>query len=817
MPPLIPPTLAFLLGILVVSWASPAWTVLLILGGVSILIGLLGCRSCRLSVPALVILWTCVGTARALHWSCQPADHIRHLAAVEPTPAAVHGVVVDDPTESFGPNESERQVCVVAVRHVRIDQQWKSAHGLIRARVRDPRQRLAYGDEVLLEGRWSTVRPPGNPGQYDWRAALSRQQIHALLAVEPYHGVVRLQVDRGHWWFRAIYTLRHRLEVLIDTHFSGHHAGLLRSFLLGQRVALDEDLKWAFIASGTMHLVVISGFNVGLIAVGLEWVLRMLGLSRRPRLIGSAIALCGYCVLTGLQPPVMRATVMAWIVLGARWLDRVINWPNALAAAALAILWWNPGQVFDPGFQLSFGAVASLLALTARLQALLEPGVRLRPEWLRRYVSVGIASTVAIWIGLWPVLAWYFHLVSPVSILANLILVPLVSLLVSLGTAVLLLGAAVSAVVGGAAPLLAWLLEAIVACVQWLSRIPGAWWPVGHPSWALILGYYLVVILTLLARRLRMNPVHVLVCWLVALNVWWWGLVAAQAGQAGWLEVTVLDVGHGDSLVIRTPSRQTLLVDAGTEEAGRFAVVPFLRYKGWNTLDALILTHFDEDHAGGAAPLLRALTVRRLFTNGSVGRTRTAREVLARANALRIPQQPLAAGMRLTGDAELAMLVLHPPPGFVPGTETSSNDNSVVMRLAKGDVSALLCADLETHGLPWVMRWGGLLSSTVLKVPHHGSALGPLGAAFVEQVHPATAVISVGRRRGLPSSEVVEELKRVGANILLTRRDGAVTIRTDGHRIEVHTFRGNGRDQEDSRMPGSGNLRRKSARAFPSS
>ncbi|MBI4323082.1 MAG: ComEC/Rec2 family competence protein [Candidatus Omnitrophica bacterium] len=783
----------------------------------ALIIGLMGRRSCRLSVLALVLLWTCVGMARALHWSSQPADHIRHLAAAEPAPAAVHGVVVDDPTEAFSPNkmvsevepEPERQVCVVAVRHVRLDRQWRPAHGLIRARVREPRRRLAYGDEVLLEGRWSTVRPPGNPGQYDWRAALSRQQIHALLAVEPYHGVVRLQVDRGRWWFRAIYTLRHRLEVLIDTHFSDHHAGLLRSFLLGQRVALDEDLKWAFVASGTMHLVVISGFNVGLIAVGLEFGLRLLGLSRRPRLIGSAIALCGYCVLTGLQPPVMRATVMAWIVLGARWLDRVINWPNALAAAALAILWWNPGQVFDPGFQLSFGAVASLLALTARLQAFLEPAVRLRPEWLRRYVSVGIASTVAIWIGLWPVLAWYFHLVSPVSILANLILVPLVSLLVGLGTAVLLLGAAVSTVVGGAAPLLACLLEAIVACVQGLSRIPGAWWPVGHPSWALILGYYLVVILTLLARRLRMNPVHVLVCWLVALNVWWWGLVAAQAGQAGWLEVTVLDVGHGDSLVIRTPSRQTLLVDAGTEEAGRFAVVPFLRYKGWHTLDALILTHFDEDHAGGAAPLLRALTVRRLFTNGSVGRTRTAREVLAYAKALHIPQEPLTAGMRLTGDAELAMLVLHPPPGFVPGTEPSSNDNSVVMRLAKGDVSALLCADLETHGLPWVMRWGsaphrarhslasedgagsvgGALSSTVLKVPHHGSALGPLGAAFVEQVHPATAVISVGRRRGFPSEEVMEILERVGAHVLLTRRDGAVTIRTDGRRVEVHTFR----------------------------
>ena len=815
-PPLVPMTLAFLAGILLAWWVPVAPAFLL---GVGLLCGaasLAWRKPPRVGCIALVVLWLCVGALRTTRWNHRPSAHVARLVAAEPTPVLVHGLVVDDPVELFAPGEPERQVAVIQARHARTASGWRPVTGLVRARLHDPRTRLAYGDEVLLEGTWSTVPGPGNPGQYDWKAALARQQIHTLLAVEPYHGAVRLRSGQGHWWFRAVYALRHRLERLIDRHFSPDHAGLLRSFLLGQRVALDEDLKWAFVVTGTMHLVVISGFNVGLIAVGLEWVLRMLGLSRRPRLIGSAIALFGYCVLTGLQPPVLRATIMAWIVLGARWLDRVINWPNALAAAALAILWWNPGQVFDPGFQLSFGAVASLLALTARLSVLVEPWVFPHPQRLARYVSVGIASTLAIWIGLWPVLAWYFHLVSPVSILANLLLVPLVSLLVGLGTAVLLMGVVVSSAVGGAAPLLVWLVEAIVACVQWLSRIPGAWWPVGHPSWALIIGYYGVVMLTLLARRLRMNPAHVLVCWLVALNVWWWGLVAAQAGQAGWLEMTVLDVGHGDSLVIRTPSRQTLLVDTGTEEAGRFAVVPFLRYKGWHTLDALILTHFDEDHAGGATPLLRALTVKQVFTNGSVGRTRTAREVLARAAALRIPQHSLTAGMQLTGDAELAMLVLHPPPGFVPQTEPSSNDNSVVMRLAKGDVSALLCADLETHGLPWVMRWGraphrarhslasedgagsvgGALSSTVLKVPHHGSALGPRGAAFVEQVHPATAVISVGRRQGFPSAEVMEALERVGARVLLTRRDGAVTIRTDGRRIEVHTFRDNGRDQE---------------------
>lgn len=729
----------------------------------------------------------CVGALRAIHWTFQPAGHIIHRVSSSPSPVAVHGTVVNDPAEFFSPNEPPKQVSVIEIRHVRAGGAWRPASGLVRAKVQQPRKELAYGDEVLVEGRWSTVPPPGNPGQYDWRAALARQRIHALLTAGPSDGVVRLGRHPS-WWMGLVLRARHKLEALIDRNVAGLNAALVRSFLLGQRALLPEELKSAFVETGTMHLVVVSGFNVALIGLMLDLVLRLLGCPRGWRFAGVSAGLLTYCAITGMQPPVLRATLMAWVVLGAAWMDRVVNWPNTLAAAALAILCWNPMQLFDPGFQLSFGAVLSLILLLGPAQRALEPlTARITPAWLGRYLAIGLASTVAVWIGLWPALAWYFHLVSPVSLIANLVLVPLVSVLVSAGTPVLAAGLVWPPAFALSAPWLGQVMDLIVAAVRLLHRVPlGHWWT-GHASWMVMAGYYALLAATLFARPLRLRPVPLLAAWLIGLNVWIWFSAASALAESGRMEVTVLDVGHGDSLVIRTPRRQTIVIDAGSRQAGRTAVLPFLRWRGWTRVDALVLTHFDEDHIGGAEALLGQAQVRRILTNGAPGGTQTARALLRRAEERGIPVAALQAGGRLTVGGNVAMMVLHPPAGFVPETDPSSNENSVVLRMAFGNTSFLLCGDLETHGLPWVLRWREALVSSVLKVPHHGSALGPMGEAFFQSVRPEIAVLSVGKREGLPSRQTMESLARTGARVLDTRRDGAVTFLTDGLRMRVRS------------------------------
>ncbi|MBI4353940.1 MAG: DNA internalization-related competence protein ComEC/Rec2 [Candidatus Omnitrophica bacterium] len=745
-------------------------------------------RSSLVTFLAALILWFVVGVVRTLTTTQQPPSHVVHALRQESFPVAIHGIVASDPIDLLDPNE-EGQVAVLRVRHLKRDDRWQPTTGLVRARILEPRAPWIYGDEVLIEGELSKVPSPGNPGQYDWKAALARHHIHALLSVKPFHAAAKLREHQGRPWLAAIYALRHRIERLIDETFRPEHAGLLRSFLLGQRTVLDEGLKRAFVETGTIHLLVVSGFNVGLIAWLLEIGLRWLGWPLRLRLACSAICLLGYCLLTGMQAPVLRATVMAWVVLGAIWLDRLLHWPNALAAAALVIVWMNPLQLFDAGFQLSFGAVASLLVFTPRLHGWITSQFPTAIPWVSRYVSLTLAGTCAVWIGLWPLLAWYFHLVAPVSIVANLLLVPLVSVLVAAGTVVMLGGALMAPLMTWSAGFFSVWLDAIVACVQWCHRVPGGWWVIGHPSWWLITGYYGLIMVTLMRRRLHLGHGQLLACWLFGLSVWVWSGAMARIQQVRWLDVTALDVGHGDALVIRTPGRQTLLVDTGTQEAGEYVVVPFLRYHGIGDVDALILTHFDEDHLGGALPLLQSTRVRRMFTNGAQPTTPTGHQVLAMARAKRIPVEPLWTGMRLTGLGGADMMVLHPPKGRVPGTRPESNDNSIVAKLMRGKVSWLLCADIEEAGLPWLLAWRETLHSTILKVPHHGSALGREGRRFAEQVRPSVALISVGRRHGLPATSTLDELNSVGSQIMSTREAGAVTIRTDGMRLLVTNYR----------------------------
>ncbi len=749
---------------------------------------------------ALLLLWGGLGALRLAVWERHPDTQLNEVLSDDPQPVKLHGLVVDDPTELFEPSDAQtgeeseallgpdRQVCVVALRHRRTGQGWQPVTGRVRVAIHAPEQRLRYGDEVLVEGEWFKVPAPGNPGQYDWQAALARKRIHGLLRVRSFDGLVVLRHGQGNPVLAAVFRLRARWARLIQEHVEPRDAGLLLALLLGERAEIEEELHEAFRTTGTIHLLVISGSNVGIVLLLLELFLRWLGIPWRSRLALCALGLGGYCALTGLQTPVVRATLMAWVFLGACMLDRALSWVNVLAAAGLIILWISPAQLCDPGFQLSFGAVLSLLLFTPRWQERLEARLGwLRPTWVRRYTALSLSATAAVWVGLWPVLAWYFHLFSPVSVLANLLVAPLVTAVTAVGLPGLILGSMSTTVFAWLGGLLHVLLDFLLACVLWCQRVPAGHSEIGNPGWPVVLGYYGLVLLSLLRSQLRLTPGRTAFCWLLGLAIWAWGTALREGGGLRRLQVHVLDVGHGDSILLRTPGRHTLLIDTGTEEATRMRVLPFLRHAGITTLDALILTHPDADHLGGAPLLLQALRVKWLLTNGASDDTMTFRRVFELARRCSIPHRVVSAGSVLR-EPGLRIEALHPPAGLVAGVEPNSNDNSIVLKVTYGLVSILLTGDIEEDGLPRLLE-SDALRSTVLKVPHHGSRLGAPGERFFRAVQPEVAVVSVGRLHRLPASETVQALEQTGAQLYTTRESGAVAIVTDGLQVQLRPFR----------------------------
>ena len=253
MPPLVPISLAFAIGILCAP-AVTAWSWVVAAVGV-----VAGCflsierRHRWVGVVALLLLWWSVGVLRVIVADHHPCAAAAAWMPTQPLGVAVRGIVVADPVELFSPNEPERQVAVVETTHWRLTEGWRSRQARLRVQLQEPRVHLAYGDEVALEGRLSAVPTTGNPGQYDWRAALARARIYGLMTVRPFEGVAHLSTGHGSLLFRAVSALRRRWETCIQRVFSDEQAGLLRSLILGERVRLDEELKHAFIETGTVQ------------------------------------------------------------------------------------------------------------------------------------------------------------------------------------------------------------------------------------------------------------------------------------------------------------------------------------------------------------------------------------------------------------------------------------------------------------------------------------------------------------------------------------------------------------------------------------
>ena len=673
------------------------------------------------------------------------------------------------------------------------------AEGGLRARVsgelRDRLRDLAASDRISFWGRLDEPSSFGNDGGFDVRRYFERQRLDLTASVKSALLVERETPARSPLWRAFVSRLRiaatRRLESALGDP-SRDTFGVVVALLTGDREMLSPELEELYRDAGIFHVMAISGAQVAIVILVFYFVLRRLGASEVATLWTLLLVVPLYAAFCGSGPPVVRAALAASVILGARLLSLDRPHVNALALAALLLLLWEPLWLEDPGFQLSFAAMAAILWLTEPLANRLRPlGLLATP------LSVSIAAQAAVV----PITAWHFHGLTWVAPLASLVAVPLSGAIVIVGLALVPLAGV---------PLLSDLLSlaahAGVALLTFTARLaselPGATLAVPRPSLAWMLAYYGALACVRHGRGRVPVPSLLALCALLLALPFGRGENVSEAGR---LTLTALDVGHGDAIVLSLPGGQRVLVDGGglpatSFDVGERVVLPYLLDHGGRRLDAVVLTHADYDHIGGLFAIVGSMDVREIWESGPSW-DRPAYRLLRQAARRRgIAIRRLRAGESFRqGGVLWEVLAASGAPGMeLPEEE---NDRSIVMRVTLGESSVLLTGDAGEELERALLSSGTRLEADVLKVAHHGSR-SSTSAPFLEAVRPRFAILSSRQNVSwpLPSPEVLDRLRAKEISYARTDVDGAITVQLDAKGgMEVETFRGRGKKRKGAK------------------
>lgn len=760
--------------------------------------------------------WLCVllaatslGAIRhGLDQRCLPADHIAHYTSEQAIYARLQGRVVTTPRVSRRnvPHLTEwvhrpaRTQFILAVEQIATHSGLAPTRGLARVTVQEPMQHVRPGQRVSIFG--TMYRPPGptNPGQFDYARYLRRQHIWVGLSCQHAAGVRLLESGDGQgsvpWRGRLRAWARGMLVegmASIDT----QSLSVLEAMVLGQRNAVDRAVDNAFVRTGTVHFLSVSGVHVGFLALMVWWLSRWLGLGMRAGAGMVAGCVLIYAGLAEPRPPVLRATVLALLACWAVGRHRPLITGNWLALSAVLLLLFRPTDLFNVGFQLSFVVLIGVMYGSRALYWEYQQWVRWRRElmppaqvhrlrqavwgWVRSRLGFLLCVAVAAWLMGLPLTAYHFGRVTPYGWLNTLLITPLIFLVMA-GAFVKLLWTALwpsLAVVPG------WLLAKITGGllweVKWLAAVPWTSCNVpAPPLWMAGILYLLLLGWTfrsyrpgLLTRRRMLIASLVVMAVLTAA-----GLHRPRPRDSA--EIWCLDVGHGLAVYMEFPDGGNALYDLGTlgdYDVAASALLPFLTERRVRGLDQVVISHPNLDHYSGLPSLLDhravgAVLVSEHFAALSPPGT-SAGAFLEHLGERGRRVEQVSAESRLDAGPRASIDVLWPPPPSEIG-ELSRNDSSIVMRVGFGGQSMLLCGDLQGEGIAGLLaRYPGQLQADVLLLPHHASPTPEL-PELIAAVRPAFVVSSNPR---LSADRRAAVCARIGELAWLdTDRCGAIHI-----------------------------------------
>src|SRR5947199_4386435 len=616
-----------------------------------------------------------------------------------------------------------------------------------------------YGDELRLFGIAEVTARLRNPGEFDMRSYLARHDVRRPFFVRDAEDGALVRHNDGNPILRAAQKSRGWMQNALCRGLEGSPdvQNFLNGIVLGLRHQTPEDIEEPFQQTGTLHLFAVAGLHVGIVATLLWMLATVARLSRKTAAALIIPLLSFYAAVTGLHISSVRAATMASVLIGGLFFERKVFLANSLAAAAFFILCWNTNELFSTGFQLSFAVVGAIVLFTDPFFRVLQRRgapdpflpqtlVRGPRRWMHssyEWVSGSASVSLAAWIGALPLILWYFHLVTPISLLANLVVVPIAFFVLAVALLSLI-----------TTPLLPWiavvfnnanwtLATLVIGIVHLFAQTPGGHFYVGEPDWG--------------------------------------GRISAK--------ITVLDLGAGAAVHVRVNGHDWL-IDCGSERSYERIVRGYLHWAGVNRLTGLVLTHGDSQHIGGITQLLSDFPRIRLIDNPAPDRSvihRRLSRIVSGLEGLGRKPAKLAAGDKFRLSRDAIAHLLFPPRGFAGAT---ADDQALVIRLViPPERFVLFMSDSGAETERALLSNGSDLQSDILvKGQHHSGISGP--APFLDAVRPR---LIIATSREFPEHERIneqwaEQLRARGIKLFRQDETGAVELNFSGDEWSARAY-----------------------------
>lgn len=633
-----------------------------------------------------------------------------------------------------------------------------------------------YGRKIIFSGKLELPKGQRNPGGFNYKKYMTGKGLSALVysregnikaAEGSYGGVLK----------RFGLSIRQQIIKNVNKSVPGsEHAGLLNGMIIGSMEGFSEELKDIFSNAGLSHLTAVSGANIAYLMAPLVFLFKRLGMARRFYSILIIIVLGLFTLVTGFEPSVLRAVIMADIILLGNIALRNTDIITSISASAFLLMLADPCILFNIGFQLSFAATVSIVLFYGSIKRFIS--FRYLPQSLCSLISI----TVAAQIGVIPVTLCYFNRLSLISLFTNLAAVPAAGFVTVMGllTAIVCPLSPFLAKVAGCITYLP--LSLILETAKLSDKIPFASIQVPTPGIIQVISYYLSIWFFLWykpQKKLVLSLKQLVLPSICVLSVTF-SYISIQSG----IEAVFLDVGQGDSCFVRTAAGRNILIDGGSSgdgksgDQGESVVIPFLLDKGVHKLDMVIATHGHDDHIGGLKSVLDAYNADYLLLPDNSDPAEF--EELKRISETKgIKLHLCSAGEKIELDKNTYLIVLWTAKDYKSGAP-SLNNGSLVLKLVYHDFDILFTGDIEKDAEIQLVETRRNLAADFLKVPHHGSSTSSI-QEFIDAVNPKAAVISVGRNNfGHPSMETVDRLEENGIKVYRTDENGAVRLISKG-------------------------------------